>query len=210
MTSCNRAEEPIAIDDVEVTHGLRDIVDAVLTHNRPITNRCDDSVVGVFRGLPVPVRRSRGYVPEPIMLSREGPPTLGTGAMWKNTFALTSGRRAFLSQHIGDVSDADNAAYFAESLRRFSELLRLKPEVVACDMHPDYPTTAFAREMAAEHGLPLIQVQHHHAHIASLLAEHGRDGPIIGVSMDGTGYGEDGTVWGGEFLVADAASYRRA
>jgi len=208
MTSCNRAEEPIAIEDADVER-LRDIADCMLTHNRPITNRCDDSVVMVHRTAALPVRRSRGYVPEPIMLARDGPPTLATGAMWKNTFCLTTGRRAFLSQHIGDVSDADNARYFAESFERFSKLLRLEPEVVACDLHPDYPTTAFARALAEERGLTLVQVQHHHAHVAALLAEHGRAGPIIGVSMDGTGYGEDGTVWGGEFMVADLAAYER-
>ena len=209
MTSCNRAEEPIATEVEAVLGSLNDIVDGVLTHNRPITNRCDDSVVAVFDRRPLPMRRSRGYVPEPVVLQRQGPPVLGTGAMWKNTFALTSGRRAFLSQHVGDVSDADNAAYFAETFRRFSELLRLEPRVVACDMHPDYPTTAFALELTRERGIELIQVQHHHAHIASCLAENGRPGPVIGVSMDGTGYGEDGAVWGGEFLVADLRDYER-
>jgi hydrogenase maturation protein HypF len=209
MTSCNRAEEPIALEASVVLTGLRDIVDGVLTHDREIVNRCDDSLVAVFRDAPLPMRRSRGYVPEPVLLDRAGPPTLGTGAMWKNAFALTSGRRAFLSQHVGDVSDADNAAYFAETLRKFSELLRLEPEVVACDMHPDYPTSAFAGKLARERGLELIQVQHHHAHVASCLAEHHRSGPMIGVSMDGTGYGEDGAVWGGEFLVADLKHYER-
>jgi len=209
MTSCNRSEEPIATEADAVLTGLRDIVDGVLTHDRKIANRCDDSLVAVFRDTALPMRRSRGYVPEPVVLDREGPPVLGTGAMWKNTFALTTGRRAFLSQHVGDVSDADNAAYFAETFRKFSELLRLQPEVVACDMHPDYPTTAFARELAREHGLALVQVQHHHAHVASCLAEHRRAGPVIGVSMDGTGYGEDGAVWGGEFLVADLKDYER-
>jgi len=209
MTSCNRSEEPIALTAEAVLGGLRDIVDGVLTHDRQIANRCDDSVVAVVARATVPMRRSRGYVPEPILLEREGPSVFGTGAMWKNTFALSSGRRVFLSQHIGDVSDADNAAHFAESFRRFSELLRLEPQVVACDMHPDYPTTAFARELARERGLELLPVQHHHAHIAACLAEHGRSGPVIGVSMDGTGYGEDGAVWGGEFLIADLGRYER-
>ena len=209
MTSCNRSEEPIAIDADAVLGGLSDIVDGVLTHNRQITNRCDDSVVAIFRDKPLPMRRSRGYVPEPIVLDRDGPPILGAGAMWKNTFALTSGRRVFLSQHVGDVSDADNAEYFAETFHRFSDLLRLEPEVVACDMHPDYPTTAFAFHLARERGLKLFQVQHHHAHIASCLAENNRHGPVIGVSMDGTGYGEDGAVWGGEFLIADRKDYER-
>ncbi len=209
MTSCNRSEEPIAVSAQAVVEGLSDIVDGVLSHERQITNRCDDSVVALFGGEPLPMRRSRGYAPEPVLLDRDGPSVFAAGAMWKNTFALTSGRRAFLSQHIGDVSDADNAAHFAQSFARFSELLRLEPTAVACDMHPDYPTTAFARELARRRGLPLLQVQHHHAHIASCLAEHGLAGPVIGVSMDGTGYGEDGAVWGGEFLVADLKRYER-
>jgi len=209
MTSCNRREEPIATTARELCGGLGDIADGVLTHDRDIVQRCDDSVAAVILGKPVPMRRSRGYVPDPILLDVAGPAVLGVGAMWKNTFCLTSGRRAFLSQHVGDVSDADNAAYFAETVERFSELLRLEPEVVACDMHPDYPTTAFARELARRRGLPLVEVQHHHAHVAACLAENGRRGPVIGVSMDGTGYGEDGAVWGGEFLVADRRGYER-
>jgi len=209
MTSCNRAEEPIAIAGEAVLSDLADIVDGVLTHNRQIVNRCDDSVVAVFGRALLPVRRSRGYVPEPVLLRRAGPPTFATGAMLSNTFALTSGRRVFLSQHVGDVSDADNAAHFAQSFERFSQLLRLDPEIVACDLHPDYPTTAFARELSAQRGLELLQVQHHHAHIASCLAENGREDTVIGVSMDGTGYGEDGTIWGGEFLLADLQDYTR-
>ncbi len=209
MTSCNRAEEPISTTEEAVLNELSDIVDDVLTHDRQIVNRCDDSVVATFGGRLLLVRRSRGYVPEPILMRRSGPPALAVGAMLKNTFAMTSGRRVFLSQHIGDVSDADNAAHFARSFERFSQLLRLDPQVVVCDMHPDYPTTAFARELSDRRGLELLQVQHHHAHIASCLAENGSEGPVIGVSMDGSGYGEDGAVWGGEFLVADLQGYTR-
>ncbi len=209
MTSCNRSEEPIAIDSRAVAGRLADMVDGVLDHDRKIENRCDDSVVGMADGAPVVFRRSRGYVPEPVMLAHEAPPILAAGAMWKNTLTLTRGRRAYQSQHIGDVADADNAAFFEETFKRFSALLRIDPEAVACDMHPDYPTTAFAVRLAKERGLPLLRVQHHHAHILSALAEHSRPGPVIGVSMDGTGYGEDGNVWGGEFLVADLKGYRR-
>jgi hydrogenase maturation protein HypF len=129
--------------------------------------------------------------------------------MLKNTFALTSGRRVFLSQHIGDVSDADNAAHFARAFRDFSRLLRVEPTAVVCDLHPDYPTTDFARRYCREHGLPLMQMQQHHAHIVSCLAENRRDGPVIGVSWDGTGYGGDGAIWGGEFMVADRRRYER-
>jgi len=209
MTSCNRSEEPIATAHEHVIERLSDLVDGILTNDRAIENRCDDSVVAVFEDRPLPMRRSRGYVPEPIVLERAGPSVFATGAMMKNAFAITSGRRVFLSQHIGDVSDADNAAHFARAFRDFSRLLRLEPELVVCDMHPDYPTTRFAAGLAHEHGLPLLQVQHHHAHIISCLAENGEQGPVIGVSWDGTGYGEDGAVWGGEFMIADRSDYER-
>lgn len=210
MTSCNRSEEPIALSEDEVLGELGDVVDAVLTNDRDIENRCDDSVVAVRAGELVPMRRSRGYVPRPLMLDREGPSVLATGGMLKNTFALTTGRRAFLSQHLGNVSDADSAQHFEGTFRRFSRLLKLEPEAVVSDMHPDYPTTRFAERLAEEKHIPHLQVQHHHAHIASCLAENGRRGPVIGVAMDGTGYGPDGTIWGGEFLVADLAGYERA
>jgi len=231
MTSCNRSEEPIAVTHEHVIAHLRDLVDGILTNDRRITSRCDDSVVavldaypmGVAAGVPpaafgaggavgpcvLPIRRSRGYVPEPVFLDEEGPVVFATGGMMKNTFALTSGRRVFISQHIGDVSDADNAAYFARAFEEFSRLLRLKPQLVVCDMHPDYPTTEFARELSRARGLPLIQVQQHHAHVVSCMAENGVRGPVIGVAWDGSGYGEDGAVWGGEFLIADRRQYRR-
>ncbi|MEF8787499.1 MAG: carbamoyltransferase HypF, partial [Planctomycetota bacterium] len=210
MTSCNRSEEPIALSEDEVLGELGDVVDAVLTNNRDIENRCDDSVVAVRAGSVVPMRRSRGYVPRPILLDREGPTVLATGGMLKNTFALTTGRRVFLSQHMGNVSDADSAEHFTETCERFSRLLKLEPEAVVSDMHPDYPTTRFAQRLADEKDIPHLEVQHHHAHIASCLAENGHRGRVIGVAMDGTGYGEDGTIWGGEFLVADRAGYERA
>lgn len=209
MTSCNRADEPIALTEEHVLQELGDIVDGVLTHDRRIANRCDDSVVAPFRDRVLLVRRSRGYVPEPVVIERECPPVLATGGMNKVIFALTSGRRVFLSQHIGDVADADSAAFFALAFEDFSRLLRVEPEAVVCDLHPDYPTTEFARDLAEKRGLPLMQVQHHFAHVVGLLAEHRHPGPVIGVSWDGSGYGEDGTVWGGEFLVADRREYAR-
>ncbi|MFW5915501.1 MAG: carbamoyltransferase HypF [Planctomycetota bacterium] len=209
MTSCNRSREPMAIQKDKVTGGLSDIADAVLWHDRPVENRCDDSLMASVHDLPLPMRRSRGYVPEPIILPRDGARTFATGAMWKNTFALTTTRRAFLSQHIGDVSDADNARHFRESFRRFSHLLDVDPELVACDMHPDYPTTRIARDLAERCELPLFQIQHHHAHLASCLAENNQEGPTLGVSMDGTGYGEDGYIWGGEFMAFDLKEYDR-
>ena len=209
MTSCNRSEEPIATEHEEVLAELGHIVDAVLGHDRQIVNRCDDSVLAVFDGRPLPVRRSRGYVPEPVLLPFEGPATFAAGAMLSNTFAVTSGRRAFISQHIGDVSDADNARHFARTFDRFCALLKLKPELVACDLHPDYPTTAFARELAEAEGLTLTQVQHHHAHAASCLVENGCTEEAIAVTFDGTGCGTDGAIWGGEFLVAGLGQFSR-
>ena len=210
MTSCNRADEPLSITHQQVLAEMGDVVDGVLTHNREVRNRCDDSVVAAVGRRVMLMRRSRGYAPEPILLDEEGPPVLATGGMNKVTFALTSGRRVFLSQHIGDVSDADSAAFFAQSFGEFSRLLRIEPQAVVCDLHPDYPTTEFARAIAAERRLPLLQVQHHYAHVVGCMAEHAHRGPVIGVSWDGTGYGEDGAVWGGEFLLADRLTYRRA
>ena len=209
MTSCNRSDEPIAVCSARVMEQLQDVVDGVLDHDRPIENRCDDSLVTQVNGHPLPMRRSRGYVPEPVIMHTDGPSVLAVGAMWKNTFAVTTGQRAFLSQHIGNVSDADNARHFGETVRRFCELLRLEPEAVACDLHPDYPTTRFAHRLAENQDLEMIEVQHHHAHLVSCLTENGLDGPVIGVSMDGTGYGDDGAVWGGEFMLASKDNYER-
>ncbi len=209
MTSCNRSDEPIAISSETVKDDLNDMVDGVLDHNRPITNRCDDSVVNIIGGEPVVLRRSRGYVPEPVLLPYDAPAIFAVGAMWKNTFTLTSGRRAYQSQYIGDVSDAENMDYFEDTFRKFSNLLRIKPQVIACDMHPDYPTTRIAEKLSEDRGLPLVRVQHHFAHICSCLAQTRETEPVIGVSMDGTGYGDDGHIWGGEFLTADLHGYTR-
>jgi hydrogenase maturation protein HypF len=209
MTSCNRSEEPIAIAGPDVWQKLGDIVDVILDHNRTIVNRCDDSVFACPDEQVLPLRRSRGYVPEPVMLDRSGPSVFATGAMMKNTFAITTGNRAFISQHIGNVSDADNAQHFAASFEKFSSLLKLKPSIVACDMHPDYPTTEFAKDFARANNLQLIRIQHHHAHICSCLAEYKRNDSVIGVSMDGTGYGPDGTIWGGEFMLVNLRDYTR-
>ncbi len=209
MTSCNRSEEPIALNSASIQAGLSDMVDGILDHNREIHNRCDDSVVSIHSEAPVVFRRSRGYVPEPIMLQHNAPPILAVGAMWKNTFTLTRGARAYQSQHIGDVSDADNADYFEDTFRKFSGLMRIEPELIACDMHPDYPTTAFAQTLAARKGLPVVRVQHHYAHILSCMAENAESEPVIGVAMDGTGYGNDGKIWGGEFFIAGLRHYTR-
>lgn len=212
MTSGNRSESPIAKDNAEAQAHLGDIADAFLFHDRPIHTRCDDSVVRVFRGLALPVRRSRGYVPLPVMLPSLLPEVLAVGGELKATFCLTQGECAYLSQHIGDVENIETLQAFEEALVHFTQLFGVQPQVVACDLHPNYHTRRWAEAWAKARALPLVAVQHHHAHIAACLAEHGRDlrQPAIGISLDGTGYGEDGAVWGGEVLIVDGLRFERA
>ncbi len=227
MTSGNYSEEPIATRDDEALERLASLADAFLLHNRDIHARCDDSVTRVFSGVELPLRRSRGYAPYPVKLAMEVRPTLACGAELKNTFCLANGRYAFLSPHIGDLENYETLASFEAMIEHLKELFRIEPEIIACDLHPDYLSTRYAREREARcqdtrskmqendvdlHLAPCIlyPVQHHHAHIAACMAENGISGPVIGVALDGTGYGSDGRIWGGEFLVADFASYRRA
>jgi len=212
MTSGNRQDEPIARTNEEAREKLDTIVDGYLWHNRPIHNRIDDSVwmpnnIGAF-----PIRRSRGYVPHPIMLDFEANETvLAVGSQMKNTFCLLDKRYAFLSQHIGEMDDLSTWTFFAESANRFMELFRLRPATVAYDLHPDFSEAAEAAllDLALPEDTRRVQVQHHHAHIASCLAENRVSGPVIGLAFDGTGYGPDGTIWGGEFLLADLRGYQR-
>ncbi|MFC7382935.1 carbamoyltransferase HypF [Sphaerisporangium rhizosphaerae] len=208
LTSGNLSDEPIAYTDEAAFERLRGIADAFLTHDRPIHTRTDDSVVRVFRGRELPLRRSRGHVPSPLPLAR-GPrrPVLGCGAELKHTFCLAEGGRAFVSHHIGDLENYETLRSFVEGVRHFERLFGIRPAVVAHDLHPEYLSTKYAldREDAERVG-----VQHHHAHIASCLADNGARGPVIGVAFDGLGYGADGTLWGGEFLVAGLAGFRRA
>ena len=208
MTSGNRSEEPIAIDNAEARIRLGDIADGFLSHDRPILSRCDDSVYAVSQS-PRPLRRGRGFAPLPISLLEDGPSVLACGAQEKNTFCLTSGTNAFISQHIGDLDNLETANHFRETVMRFRELFRIAPEVIVHDLHPDLVSTHIARELAAELGLPLSSVQHHHAHIVSCMAENRATAPVIGVAFDGTGLGDDGTIWGGEFLLATPSSYQR-
>ncbi|GGL09745.1 carbamoyltransferase HypF [Sphaerisporangium melleum] len=208
LTSGNLSDEPIAHTDEAAFTRLSGLADAFLTHDRPIHTRADDSVVRVFRGAELPVRRSRGHVPAPLPLAR-GPlrPVLGCGAELKHTFCLARGRRAFVSQHIGDLENHETLRSFTEGVRHFERLFGVRPEVVAHDLHPEYLSTKYALDR--EDTVP-VGVQHHHAHIASCLADNGAAGPVIGVAFDGLGYGTDGTLWGGEFLVAGPAWFRRA
>jgi hydrogenase maturation protein HypF len=224
MTSGNVSDEPIAFEDADALARLAPLADAFLTHDRAIHTRVDDSVIHVpsiasttnhqlprraaDHQPPVILRRSRGYAPEPISLSFECPaPILAAGAHLKNTVCLAKGRRAFLSQHIGDLDNLETLESYRGAVAHLQRLFDIAPQVVAHDLHPDYLSTQYA--LALE-GVRRVPVQHHHAHIASVMAEHGLRGPLIGVAFDGTGYGPDGTVWGGEFLVADMAGFERA
>ena len=205
MTSGNLSEEPIARDNDEALRRLRDIADCFLAHNRDIHSRYDDSVWFVPAGGPQPVRRARGYAPAPIRLPFEATPILACGAELKNTFCLTRDRYAFLSQHIGDLENAETLEHFESTVALYGELFDVTPKVVAHDLHPDYLATRFALAQPGRR----VAVQHHHAHLAACLADNGLDEPAIGVIMDGTGYGEDGHIWGGEFLVGDGRAVTR-
>jgi len=206
MTSGNVSEEPIVIDNDEARRKLGGIADYFLTHDRDILVRYDDSVTRVFEGREYPVRRARGYAPYPLKVRpASGVEVLAVGPELKNTFCLLRVDEAFVGQHIGDMESAEEAAHFDEALLAMKRLFSLRPEVIAHDLHPDYLTTQMARGM----DLPLVGVQHHHAHVASCMADNMITEPVIGVAFDGTGYGEDGTVWGGEFLLCDGPDYKR-
>ncbi|MDQ3904891.1 MAG: carbamoyltransferase HypF, partial [Actinomycetota bacterium] len=207
LTSGNISDEPIAYQDDDARQRLTEIADAYLTHNRAIHMRTDDSVVRVFRGAELPVRRSRGYAPEPLTLTQPVPyPILGCGAELKSTFCLARGRHAFMSHHIGDLENYETLRSFTEGVEHFRRLFDITPEVVAHDLHPEYLSTKYAVDLA---DVEVVGVQHHHAHIASCLADNREGGPVLGVAFDGTGFGSDGTLWGGEFLLADLTGFQR-
>lgn len=201
MTSANRSDEPIIYKDAEALSRLGSIADVLLTHDRPIHTRQDDSVIRVFQGKPLFYRRARGYVPRSVKLPFAVTPMLGVGAELKSTFCLAHGTQAVLSQHLGDLQNGTTYDSFRSLYEHLSLLMGVSPGLVACDEHPDYLSTAFATELCADGTVQLIPVQHHHAHLASCMAEHGLEGDVIGLIYDGTGYGYDGTIWGGEVLV---------
>ena len=207
MTSGNLSEEPIAIQNREAASRLAGIADFFLVHNRDILLRCDDSVVRHSGGKVRQVRRSRGYVPAPVGLHREVPPVLAVGGELKSTICLTRGNLAFLSQHIGDLENAESFSFFREAVEHLSKILEIEPTMIAYDLHPDYFSTKWA---LAQKGIQKVGVQHHHAHIASCMAENGIEGRVIGLALDGTGYGTDGNIWGGETLLADYSGFERA
>lgn len=206
LTSANRSDEPICFSEEDAAERLPPLCDAVLDHNRPIHVPCDDSVVRVVDDRELPIRRSRGYAPLPVDLGRDGPSVLAVGGELKNTFCLTDGPRAYMSGHIGDMETLETLRAFERAVGQLSEI-RSRPVRLAADLHPGYQTRSWAERHVGER--PLDLVQHHHAHVVSLLAEHGRLGePILGVSFDGTGYGCDGTIWGGEILAVGRDSHR--
>ena len=235
MTSGNLSEEPIAYTNEEARKRLSSLADAFLLHNRDIRTRCDNSVVRVARyqvsgnentapQLPnaqypkgptstrYPLRRSRGYAPNPLKLPwGDVPQILATGPELKNTFCLTKDNYAFLSHHIGDMENFETLQSFEEGIEHFERLFRIEPEAIACDLHPNYLATRYGHQRSQITGLPVYEIQHHHAHIAACMADNGLSGerPVIGVSFDGTGYGGDGAIWGGEFLLADYQGYQR-
>jgi hydrogenase maturation protein HypF len=210
MTSGNRSEEPIAADDADARATLAGIADAILLHDRAIRARYDDSVVRVMSGVPVPIRRARGLAPAPLSLGFEAKrEILALGAHQKAAVCFLRGREAYLGAHVGDLENAETLEALRAAIALWRRLFRLAPRALAHDLHPDYLSSAEARRLAREDGLPAFAVQHHHAHLAACLAEHGREGPAVGVIFDGTGLGTDGSVWGGEVLLGDAAGFER-
>jgi len=209
MTSGNLSEEPIARDNDEALRRLKGIADYFLLHNRDIYARYDDSVYMVEGGKARALRRARGYAPYPIFLPFKSKQILACGAEDKNTFCLTRDEHAFLSQHIGDMGNEETLEHFENTIELYKKLFRVEPEIIAYDLHPEYLATKYALELGAKEGLKLVSVQHHHAHIVSCMVENNVREPVIGVAFDGTGYGSDSTIWGGEFLLADYRGFRR-
>lgn len=206
MTSANLADEPIVFEDKDARQRLASVAEVFLSHNRRIHIRTDDSIARVINGRSLLLRRSRGFVPRVVALPWESRSILAVGAELKNTICLTRGDRAFLSQHIGDLKNLEVYESFRQTISHLQSVLEIHPERIAHDLHPDYYSTRYALE---ESGLPAVAVQHHHAHLASCLAEHSIEAPAIGVIFDGIGYGEDGNLWGGEFLIGDLHGYER-
>jgi len=212
MTSGNLSDEPIAYDDADARCRLAKLVDAWLVHDRPIHVPCDDSVVRMVDGDELPIRRSRGYAPLPVRLPFDAAPALAVGGELKNTFCLVSGRDAWMGQHIGDMGSLETLAAFERSTRQFADMYAVGEAPPVADLHPGYHTRRWAEDRADERAAPLALVQHHHAHVAAVMAEHGLPpgDRVIGWAFDGTGYGTDGAIWGGEGLVAGYDSFERA
>ncbi len=205
MTSGNASGTPICTGNEDALKRLHAIADFFLLHNRDIVTRVDDSVVKVIGPKPLIFRRARGFAPSPIAIPWQLPKILGCGAGLKSTFCLSRGKSSFLSQHIGDLSNLESYDFYTESIDHLKGVFQIEPEAVACDLHPDYLSSHYAEKQ----GLPIYPIQHHHAHAVAVMAEHGIEKPVLAVVMDGTGYGPDGTIWGGEILKADLTTYSR-
>ncbi|ATQ67067.1 MULTISPECIES: carbamoyltransferase HypF [Methylosinus] len=204
-TSANVSGEPLIIDDEEAREKLAPIADLVIGHDRAIVARADDSVATVIAGAPALLRRARGFIPEPIALKGDGPDVLALSAHLKTTITVTRGREAFVSTHIGALDNRATLDFHRETIARMLDILDVRPELIACDLHPDLASTRFAEEW----GLPLLRVQHHAAHVAAIAAEHGVEGAILGAALDGYGYGDDGGAWGGELMLVEHGEWRR-
>ncbi len=204
-TSANPGGEPLVIDDEDAIRRLGSIADLIVGHDRPIVIRADDSVAQVIAGRPSLIRRARGHVPEPIDLGSDGPVVLATGAHLKATVTVTRGREAFVSQHVGDLDTVETVRFYRETAAHLLSLLDVTPDIVACDLHPDFRSSRFALEFDAA----VLPIQHHAAHVAAIAAEHGVDGPILGLALDGIGHGTDGGPWGGEMIRVSGASWER-
>ncbi len=209
MTSANFSDEPIIIENEDAFQKLSKQVDFLLIHDRKIYNRCDDSVLKIAGNLPIFIRRSRGYAPFPILLPKKSKSVLALGPEEKNTVCITQDRYAFPSQHLGDLKKSESFQAYQEAIGRLMKVFQFEPEVIACDLHPDYLSTHYAQELSEQFKVPLIKVQHHHAHIASCMAENHIKGKVIGVALDGSGFGQDGSIWGGEFLIVSTKEFTR-
>lgn len=210
MTSANYSDEPLTKSNNEAFEKLKNIADYFLIHDRKIHISCDDSVVNIINKKPAIIRRARGYVPYPITLPSNNNQVLACGAELKNTFCVTREKHAFVSQHIGDLKNAETLEHYKFMASHFLKFFRIIPEKVACDLHPDYLSARFAEEFAKKHKIRLVKIQHHFAHIAGCLADNNINEKVIGVAYDGAGLGNDNTIWGGEFLIADLHSFERA
>ncbi|HDK26247.1 MAG TPA: carbamoyltransferase HypF [Candidatus Atribacteria bacterium] len=209
MTSGNFSEDPIICDNQEALEKLDKVVDFFLLYNREIFNRCDDSIIKIMNHHSVFFRRARGYVPDPITIDFRLKEVLAVGAELKNTICFSKGRYIFPSQYLGDLKNLGALNFFKESIEKLGKIFRMNPQIIACDLHPDYLSTKYAEEIGAKRGIEVVKIQHHYAHIASCMVENDIRERVIGVAYDGTGYGDDGKIWGGEFLLCDFKKYFR-
>jgi hydrogenase maturation protein HypF len=209
LTSANLSDNPIITDDLIAKEKMPAVADSILSHNRQILNRADDSVIRIINGKPSFIRRSRGYVPRPVDLVYNVDGIIALGAEQKNSFCIGKGTQAIMSQYIGDLKNNPTYNFYKESAGRFSKLFRFEPKFAACDLHPDYLSSLYGERLEKKTGIPLFRIQHHHAHIASCMAEYGIGDYVTGICLDGTGYGTDGNIWGGEFLYAGLTQFER-